>query len=212
MIKLDTVTFGGIDVKTPLRSLYGDTDDVLIDILSQGKEIRNSADAVAYLNSVDDSCKMVPLHKNVEDLIIIDENYCAMMWVDQDDPKNPDLMCAILFMADRSGVQTKFKAVGIVVGNEFEGVLQTRNACCRGDRKEDQESAYSMLIFMIQNGVVKNKTLDTNVTQTGCLKKFDRLPQGINISSHDLEHYYRHYLDPNAACGHDHSKLPKLKQ
>jgi hypothetical protein len=211
MIQLDDITFGGLDVRTPLRSLYGETDDALIDILSKNQDIRDASDAKSYLDSVDDDCKMQPLHNSAEDLVIIDENYCAMMWVDQSDPNNSDLMIAIIFMADRSGGQTKFKPTGVVVGDEFEGVLQFRSTCCRGDNTQDQKSAYSMLIFMEQDGHIVSKTLDTNVTKTGCIKKFERLTDGVNVSSHDLGHYYRHYLNPHAECGHDHSQMPKLK-
>ena len=212
MVKLTRTQFGGLDILSPTTTNYDEIEEVLFDILSKGKEIRSAEDAKDYMDELEDDCVMRPIHQNGKP-IIIDHEYCALLWDNAEHPNDPDYMAGIIFILIEEDGKSKFKRAGVIVGDAFEGVLQVRNPCCKGNTKEDQESAYSMVIFIEQNEQIRHKILDTPVTKSGCLQMFDKLPKGITVSSHEIAHMLdHHHKGPGHDCGHDHGQLPKLRQ
>lgn len=210
MVQLPQTKFGGIEILNPTSTNYEEVGNVLLDILSQGKDIRTAEEAARYMKELEDDCVMTPLHKEGNP-ILIDSQYCALLWENQDEPGDTDYMAGLIFMLTEENGQNVFKRAGVIVGDEFEGVLQIRNGCCAGLTEEDKSSAYSMIIFIEQNGEIRHKTLDTPVTKQGCLKLLDNLPKGIQISSHQIAHMLSHHRHgPDHKCGHDHGNLPKL--
>lgn len=216
MIQLAQTQFGGLEILNPTATNYEEIEQVLFGMLRKGQPTRTAEDAQAYMKELEQDCVMNPLHDSNK-LIAIDSQYCALLWenADKEDGKkgDPDYMAGIIFMLINQNGQNKFEPAGVIVGDKFEGVLQYRNACCGGKSTTDKSSAYSMLVFIAQDGAIKHKILDTPVTQSGCLQKFAKLPHGIRVSSHDIRHMLsHHHHGPNHQCGEDHKKLPKLRQ
>jgi hypothetical protein len=134
------------------------------------------------------------------------------LWENQEEKGDPDYMLGIIFQITQNNGQNSAKPAGVIVGNQFEGVLQYRNACCSGSSEKDVQSAYSMLVFVEQNGAIRHKTLDTPVTKASCLRKFENLPKGIEVNSGQIAHMIIHHnKGAGYDCGHDHGKLPKLR-
>jgi hypothetical protein len=211
MVQLARTQFGGLDILSPTATNYEEIEQILFGILSKGQDIRTAEEVKSYMEELEDDCVMQPLHQAGQP-ILMDSKYCALLWENPDNSGDPDYMAGIIFELVNDNGQNKFKPAGIIVGDEFEGVLQYRNGCCGGMTEEDKKSAYSMLVFVSQGGKINHQTLDTPVTRQGCLQQFEKLPRGITVSSHEIQHMLdHHHKGPEHKCCHDHSRLPKAK-
>lgn len=216
MITLDEVTFGGLDIRTPVYANTKPIETVLGQMLEESKDFCDPDDVELLLKQLKPGSKMIPMTPKEpsgilgvpEELFFYDPPVCALMWrVDDEDLKEDhDYMYAMTFEVVAKGGRYEIVAKDIVMGDLWDGFAQNRNACCKKRALETgAEPPYSMVVAheSQQNPV----TLDTMFTLPGCRKMFETSPRKIIRSTkliQDLCAHNEHGV--HHRCGHDHGK------
>jgi hypothetical protein len=196
---------GGLIILNPLQIADENTYNLAMDVIEADDTIRSAEDFVKVNKGVPANFIMEPVH-TLERPIMVDRDHIALLWRDKDDPSNVDMMAAVILELVERGDGT-FRKVpcGVIAGNDFQGILQYRCPCCG-----DNQSGFSMMFFLKnEKGETEYTTRDTVVTKLSKAKLFESVPQGITVSSSQIQHILHHHENFGRACGHDHSHLPR---
>lgn len=194
---------GGLIIMHPIQVADEEIYETVMNIIEDDPNMRTPESFIQLNKEAPSNFIMEAVH-SMDAPILVDQNHMALLWCDKDDPTNPDMMIAVLFELIEREDRTYRKApCGVIVGNEFQGVLQYRCPCCGTN-----ETGFSMMFFLMNDdGRIVVTTRDTMFTENSKKRLFERVEQGVTVSSRLIDDILNHHF--GRACTHDHGLLPK---
>lgn len=199
------LNLGGFVTLNPIQIMDEDIYASVMDIIEANPSLYKTDQFSAFNQNAPANFVMDPVHTK-ERPIIIDRNHFALLWCDRDDPTNADLMAGMLFEVVPQADKTLKKIpCGIIVGDQFQGVMQYRCSCCGTN-----ETGFSMMFFLMdEDDKITFTTRDTLATEAVKRRFFENAPAGVTVSSAEIKHILLHNGNTGHNCGHDHSQLPR---